>query len=264
MFTHSIISLSRVTEPHSPSTLGSITNYVNAEMCCFVLSKSWLQSCLPSGPRLILQIILLAIFLHFFGLPAVEKYLKQDVMIVETRKDTDGIPLPAITISGVVNQEVPCFSQNLSIGCIEANTQNLSEILNGVLLGYGKKEAIILDQNYVSEDFTSVWAGRQYTLKIPLKIGPDYLEDQFFLLLPPNTVRIYLHDPDFFIFNQNPAGPPTKRMHVDGKKNKRKLFRTLGLTEMNELNVPADPCNDDQSYNFNSCVRTRIAKQVGC
>ena len=232
-------------------------------MCCVAFSKNSLQHCLLSGTRLVLQIILLAIFLHFFGLPAVEKYLKRDVMLVETREDTDGISLPAITISGLVDQDVPCFSQNLSTGCIEANTRNLSEILKGVLLGFEKKEAITLDQNVVSEDFTSVWAGRQFTLNLPFKIGPDYREDQFILVLAPSIVRIYLHDPNFFIFNQNPAGPPANRMQFDGSENGSSIFRTLGLTEVTELNVPEDPCNDDQSYNFNSCVRISIAKQVG-
>ena len=110
--------------------------------------------------------ILLAIFLHFFGVPAIVKYLKHDVMVVETRVDTDGISVPAITISGSVDEDVPCFSQNLSIGCIEANTYNLSEILKGVMLGAVKKEEIPLEQNVVSEDFTSVWAGRQSQLAI--------------------------------------------------------------------------------------------------
>ena len=160
---------------------------------------------------MILQIILLAIFLHFFGIPAVEKYLKRDVMLVEAREDTDGIFLTAITVSGLVDLDVPCFSQNLSIGCIEANTRNLSEILKGVLLGFGKREAITLDQNVVSEDFTSVWAGRQYTLNLPFKIGPDYLEDQLFLLLAPSILRIYLHDPTFFHFQPKPRRSPSKK-----------------------------------------------------
>ena len=34
------------------------------------------------------------------------------------------------------------------------------------------------------------------------------------------------------------------------------------MTEVNELDVPADPCNSDQSYNFHACVKTSIAKQV--
>ena len=40
------------------------------------------------GTRLLLQILLLAAFLHFFGLPAVEKYDRKEVMVVETTKDT--------------------------------------------------------------------------------------------------------------------------------------------------------------------------------
>ena len=39
------------------------------------------------GIRMILQILLLTIFLYFFGLPAIEKYEKREV----TSKDTDGI-----------------------------------------------------------------------------------------------------------------------------------------------------------------------------
>ena len=45
------------------------------------------------GTRLLLQILLLATFLHFFGLPAIEKYQKKEVMVVERTKDMDGIPL---------------------------------------------------------------------------------------------------------------------------------------------------------------------------
>ena len=212
---------------------------------------------------MVLQIILLAIFLHFFGQPAVEKFLKKDVMVVETKKDTDGIPLPAITISGLADPDVPCFSQNLSTRCIETNTLNLSESLEGILLGYGKKQKISLDENVVSEDFTSVWAGRQYTLELPLKIGPDYLEDQFILLLAQRIVHIYIHDPGFFIVNSNPVGPPAERIIFDVKANASNFYQSIGLTEMEELDVPADPCNDDHSYNFNACVQTSVAKQVG-
>ena len=92
-------------------------------------------------------------------------------------------------------------------------------------MGFTRQKEIDLTQELVSEDFTSVWAGRQYTLNLPFKIGPDYLEDQLFLLLAPSIVRIYLHDPTFFIFNQNPAGPPAKRMQFgSGSENGRSLF----------------------------------------
>ena len=92
------------------------------------------------GVRLLLQILLLAIFLHFFGLPAIEKYQRREVMVVETSKDTDGIPLPAITIGqagGSTNLrqrlDSSCYPLNASIpNCIKRETMNISRLLNSV------------------------------------------------------------------------------------------------------------------------------------
>ena len=49
--------------------------------------------------RIALQIFLLAMFLHFFGVPAVKKYFKREVMVVKTTKDTKGLPAPSISVS---------------------------------------------------------------------------------------------------------------------------------------------------------------------
>ena len=88
------------------------------------------------------QVILLAICIIFFGVPAIQKYQKEEVMVVETIKYTDGIPLPAITIRTVDVKRrsrirEKCFTRNNSVeNCIQANTQNLSAILKGVRYGY--------------------------------------------------------------------------------------------------------------------------------
>ena len=47
------------------------------------------------GLRLFLQILLLAIFHNFFGLRAIGKYHKKEVYLVNTLRNTEGIPLPA-------------------------------------------------------------------------------------------------------------------------------------------------------------------------
>ena len=137
--------------------------------------------------RLFLQLLLLSIFLYFFGLPAIGKYLKQDVMVVEMKIDTGGIPLPAITISGSAASDIPCFSRNLTTSCIEANTYNLSQNLKDIILGYTRKESVSLDRKVLSEDFTSFFAGRHYTLNLPLVIRPDDTLDQFFPFARPRT-----------------------------------------------------------------------------
>ena len=99
------------------------------------------------GIRLLLQILLLAIFLHFFGLPAIDKYQKRDAMVVETSKDTEGIPLPAISISDQLSHRLvsSCYPLNASItNCIKRETLNISRLLKNVLLGYTKKKQLVL------------------------------------------------------------------------------------------------------------------------
>ena len=49
--------------------------------------------------KLILQLWLLGLFLHFFGLPALKRFHDKKVIIVTSVEKTDGIPVPAITIA---------------------------------------------------------------------------------------------------------------------------------------------------------------------
>ena len=49
--------------------------------------------------KLILQIWLLGLFLHIFGLPAVERYLEKKVIVVTSVEKTESNPIPAITIA---------------------------------------------------------------------------------------------------------------------------------------------------------------------
>ena len=53
---------------------------------------SWvcIRDLLAKAAKPLFQLILLASFLYFFGLPAVETYSKKEVMVVEKKRDTDG------------------------------------------------------------------------------------------------------------------------------------------------------------------------------
>ena len=42
--------------------------------------------------------MLLWLFLYFFGVPAVQKFLDKKVLVVKSRRDTEGTPAPAVTI----------------------------------------------------------------------------------------------------------------------------------------------------------------------
>ena len=110
--------------------------------------------------------------------------------------------------------------------------------------------------------FRGPGAGRIFTLRLAgLKIGPNDAETQFFLFLAPTFVNVMLHDPDFFILNDNPYGLPTVTRVFDAATMYSHYHR-IALTEIEELDLPTDPCNNDQSYNFNSCVRRSLARQV--
>ena len=45
----------------------------------------------------ILQIILFVLFLIFFGIPSVEKYLEKQTIVISSEEQTNGIKAPAIT-----------------------------------------------------------------------------------------------------------------------------------------------------------------------
>ena len=81
--------------------------------------------------RLLFQLVLFSIVLYFFGLPAVEEYMRKEVMVVETEKDMGGIPIPAITIAVPDQLEEDVFDRcNMSIDkCIMARTPNASNLI---------------------------------------------------------------------------------------------------------------------------------------
>ena len=51
--------------------------------------------------NIVLQIGLFVIFLNFFGIPAITKYLNKETMIVYSEEETNGIEAPAISMFAV-------------------------------------------------------------------------------------------------------------------------------------------------------------------
>ena len=118
----------------------------------FGLVSSIMRSKIMVFVKLLLQILLLLIFLQFFGLPAISKYHQKDVMIVESTKDTEGIPLPAISLmfaasAPEIQKYRSCYQLNVSIiDCLETNAPNVSTILKKTLFGYKKKKTLYLSK----------------------------------------------------------------------------------------------------------------------
>ena len=48
--------------------------------------------------RPLLQLLLIVVFLYFFGFPAVKRFQEKKVMVVSSVRDTGGIEAPAVTV----------------------------------------------------------------------------------------------------------------------------------------------------------------------
>ena len=229
----------------------------------------YIRTLVGSAAKPLLQLILLAIFLQFFGLPAIERYRRKEVLVVENKKETDGIPFPAVTISvGPQQEPARCYESDDGGSierCIQNNPPNSSNLLKGVLLGFNKKVSLNLVEDDLTEDSTQKWTGRYYTLTFPTtRIGPDAEEDFVFLLLSHQKefhYQIFVHDPKFFIFSDNPIAIPMEQRLFKTRSSNGTLYR-LNLIEMNELDVPSDPCNADPDFNFRECVKESVSRMV--
>ena len=201
-----------------------------------MVKMAW-KAFLLKGARLFLQLSLFFIFLYFFGLPAVDMYEKRDIMLVENTKFTRGIPVPAVTI--VVFEQAhfdfgSCYDLKTEDGneCINANSRNWSQILKGVVVGFEEKTFLDLTTDVVKEDFIGLF-GNFVTLKMNLTIGPDDKKDQIYILLNSTyKYQIIIHDPEFFIYNENPAAIPMTTTYFDPRSDNTSYFYHLVLTEV--------------------------------
>jgi hypothetical protein len=148
--------------------------------------------------------------------------------------------------------------------CIDLNTYNQTEAFKDVLIGFTPTQSLLDLDNIWTEDFTSTWNGRTYTLNIPKSIGPDDGKDQLFVAFGYNrNYKIFLHDPFYFALNENPMAFPSILLEIFPNETMSHFYR-LALTEIEELDLPEDPCNPDRDYKFQACIKESLSRQVGC
>ena len=216
------------------------------------------------GSKVILQTVLFVIFISYFGLPSVEKYQKKNVMMVNSVKNTNGIPIPAISIVVLDNATgyESCLFKNTSLveRCIDESAKNWTQIISSVVLGLTRKKIIDLTNGTMEEGFTHVLSPSILTLNLPYRIGPRDRDDQLFILLDPKyngQYEIFVHDPEVFLLTANPSvGSVLHRQEPSG------LYYSLELTEIIKIDVPMDPCNSNVGYSFRQCIKRSVTSQV--
>ena len=232
-----------------------------------MLSLSHVKTLLRSAARPALQIILLVTFLCFFGLPAIKTYQKKEVMVVESKRESNGIPLPAITLSAWMQEEPgKCYQRNQSAGatekCIEENSLTRSDLFKGIIKGFDLQMPLNVTEDMWTEDSTTYWTGRHFTLNLPLTIGPDDDTDEIYILLSNISLhyKLFIHDPKFFMNSDKPSVP--MEVTAFSTRSSFNQYYRISLIEMNELDVPSDPCYTGLNSNFHECVKYKVANKV--
>ena len=109
---------------------------------------------------------------------------------------------------------------------------------------------------------TYSWYGQYHTLDIEAKISPDDNTDQLFIALSYDlSYHVFIHDKSFFYMDENSLS--STKLEINPNTTICHYYRIV-LTEINELNLPADPCNPDPDYQFQTCVKESLSSQVGC
>ena len=148
--------------------------------------------------HLVLHIVLFVLFMEFFGIPSVQKYIDQDTIIISSEEQTNGIESPAITIAALrktpgyakswksakKNHTFDTFSmfnhcQQINFtnmdDCCKNDTLARNEFLKSVKIGsFGGKTMDVNESSLSlwSEDMTATYMGRHFTLKPSITLTP--------------------------------------------------------------------------------------------
>ena len=166
--------------------------------------------------KVLFQVGLLVVFVYFFGIPSVQRYIAGEVLTVNTVSHPGKVLPPTVTVvtskasdSGWEDLEKVCRESEAILLCIQKNTRNMSETIHAEL-GFTLRESLMAPKLW-REDFSVPRYGRSYTLAYPHVRGDNWRTDAINLHVNNSdglTRRIFIHDPDTFVVNVNPLALP--------------------------------------------------------
>ena len=143
--------------------------------------------------KILFQICLFVLFFYFFGLDSLKRYLKYEVVVLNSEKQLDGIPVPSVTFcaknpnTGIGFQKNYTDSEALLNGnvldiicknsepkkCIEDETFNMSMVITSVSLVFYETDQKP-DRSLWTPHYTWTQTGLCYTYNSSLRLGSDF------------------------------------------------------------------------------------------
>ena len=232
--------------------------------------------------------LLFLLFMVLFGIPTVQKFQRQETIFISSRKLTNGIEAPAVTILALNNDTGygwnsktnttssassrfkhsflldHCKEINQTFDtCVLKDTFKLTEILTSATFGGNAFSKKSLNISSWTMGVANTDNGRHYTWNPQRIISPVVADVIFISAQRKFKFSIYVHDINFFTLSANPLGPPRAYWEFNGNL-KPSHYQELVLIKHQRLNLPHKPCMEDKTYTFTPCVKKSLAKKVGC
>ena len=224
--------------------------------------------------KLFVVVVLLAIFIKYFGLNSLEKYQEKKVLVTTSQKLEEFIQAPALTICPWNPDSMSSFPPNLTeeklgignpfqtlcghvegnasaiVDCIEELAYNLTDLVKleakGTFPQFWNKTTPGPVADYWAAEFLN-GKGQCLIYQSPNHFGSeDYSHGIVIGLNPDLEYHVFIHDPNFFVLSHNP-GLGLNRIHLNRKSPK---FTKLTVVERHNIDVPNKRCNAQIGYSF--------------
>ena len=213
------------------------------------------KNCLKST-KLFIVIILLVIYILYFGIPSVKNYLKKDTVFVTSKKDLTSDDLPAIGINKIISRlKYECWNDGENLTeCLEKQTENFNEIVNISKIISFSNSNIDADKIFSEEDWETSFVSWRHGRIFVLQTLNMTSKQRFVIEFMGNidSVLVELHDRNYFLEKSHNMVDFLVSTTTLRDQEAKEIF--IVITEYNLL-PDESHCNDDQNYSFLKCTK---------
>ena len=244
--------------------MGHIAGASSVVKMVFSIGSEWCRGMFLYG-------LLFLLFMVLFGIPTVQKFQRQETIFISSRKLTNGIEAPAVTILALNNDTgygwksktnttssassrfkhsfllEHCKEINQTFDtCVFKDTFKLTEILTSATFGGNAFSKKSLNISSWTMGVANTDNGRHYTWNLQRIISPVVADVIVISAQRKFKFSIYVHDINFFTLSANPLGPPRAYWEFNGNL-KPSHYQELVLIKHQRLNLPHKPCMEDKT-----------------